>query len=255
MVDPWGVVASVSLIAVTVALSVTWRLDLHRPLVVAALRAVVQLLAVGVILIPVLRSDAELIWSWMWVLAMVALAVGVVRHRTRSSAGCPSLLTATVGVALPLVVCLAVVFGLGVLPLQPIALVPIAGIILGNSHPATVAGATRLQDQLVADRGQIEAMLALGFTPRVAVQRTVQVAIRDALLPQIERTNVVGLVALPGAMTGLILAGVDPIDAVMTQIVVMFLVLGAVGVTATYMTAAGARQAFTSDLRLRRTTP
>lgn len=252
MVDGWGVVASLSLIAVTVILSMAWRLDLHRPLLIAAARAVVQLLVVGAILVPVLSSDAGLIWSWLWVLAMIALATTVVRRRTRSSGlHRPTITTVVAGVGAPVVVCLAVVFGLGVFPLEPIALVPIAGIVLGNSLPATVAGAKRFEDQLATDHGQIEAMLALGFTPRIAVRRTVQTAILDALLPQIERTNVVGMVALPGAMTGLILAGVDPIDAVLTQIVVMFLVLGAVSVTTTFMTSAGARRAFTSDLRLR----
>ncbi|MDG2112477.1 MAG: ABC transporter permease, partial [Actinomycetota bacterium] len=201
MVDGWGVVASLSLIAVTVGLSMAWRLELHRPLIIAAARALVQLLAVGIILVPVLQSEAPLIWSWSWVSAMVALAVAVVRRRTRDSAPHrPSVATVTAGVGAPLVVCLVVVFGLGVFPLRPITLVPIAGIVLGNSLPVTVAAAKRFEDQVRTDRGQIEAMLALGFGPRAAIRRTVQTAIRDSLLPQIERTNVVGLVALPGAM-------------------------------------------------------
>ena len=73
---------------------------------------------------------------------------------------------------------------------------------------------------------------------------------RLALVPQIERTKVVGLIALPGAMTGLLLAGVDPIDAVLIQLVVMFLVLGAVALSVIIVTMAMTRKALTPDLRL-----
>ncbi len=253
MVDAWGVAASLSLVAVAVALSVWWRLGLHLPLVISAVRAVGQLLLVGVVLVPVLRSDAELWWSWTWIAAMLVIAVGVVRRRTRSAGEHrPSILVTAIGVGAPLGVCLAIVFGLGVFDLRPVTLVPVAGIILGNSLPATVSGALRFEAQLDTDRPQIEAMLALGIEPAGAIRPTVQTSIRDALVPQIERTNVVGLVALPGAMTGLILAGVDPIDAVLALIVVMFLVIGAGAVTATFMTRAAARTIFTRDRRLAR---
>ncbi len=253
MVDAWGVIASLSLVAVAIALSLWWRLGLHVPLVVAAARAIGQLLLVGLVLIPVLRSDAELWWSWVWVGAMLLIALAVVRRRTRSAGEHrPGMWATLFGVGAPVAVCLAIVFGLGVFELRPATLVPIAGIILGNSLPATVAGALRYEAQLLTDRPQVEAMLALGFEPSAAIRRTVQTTIRDALVPQIERTNLVGLVALPGAMTGLILAGVDPIEAVLAQIVVMFLVLGAVAVTATLMTLAGARTTFTLDRRLAR---
>ena len=73
---------------------------------------------------------------------------------------------------------------------------------------------------------------------------------RTALVPQIERTNVTGLIALPVAMTGLLLAGADPLDAVLIQLVVMFLVLGAVATSVTVTVVVGLRGLFTADLRL-----
>jgi len=69
-------------------------------------------------------------------------------------------------------------------------------------------------------------------------------------VPQIERTKVVGLIALPGAMTGLLLAGTDPIDAIIVQLVVMFLVLGSVATSVLIVTSAIAKRALTEDLRI-----
>ena len=85
-----------------------------------------------------------------------------------------------------------------------------------------------------------------------AARPHVRAALRTALLPQIESTKVVGLVALPGAMTGLILAGVKPVDAVKVQAAVMFLILGGVSVTVTVVARGLTRRLFTPDHRLRR---
>ena len=73
---------------------------------------------------------------------------------------------------------------------------------------------------------------------------------RTALIPQIERTKVVGLIALPGAMTGLLLAGVDPIDAVLIQAAVMFLVLGSVATTVSVVTWAVASNSLGDELAI-----
>jgi len=74
--------------------------------------------------------------------------------------------------------------------------------------------------------------------------------LRTAITPQIESTRAVGLIFLPGAMTGLILAGVDPLDAVLVQMVVMYLILGSVTVVATVVALSGVRRLFTPDQRL-----
>ena len=79
-------------------------------------------------------------------------------------------------------------------------------------------------------------------------------ALRTALIPQIETTKAVGLVVLPGAMTGLILAGVKPLDAVLVQASVMYLVLGSVATTTTVVALGVQRRLFTADHRLLRVT-
>ena len=80
-------------------------------------------------------------------------------------------------------------------------------------------------------------------------------AVRAALTPQIETTKTVGIIALPGAMTGLILAGVEPAAAVRVQLVVMYLILASVTTTTTVVSLALVRRMFTSDDRLRALPP
>jgi len=103
---------------------------------------------------------------------------------------------------------------------------------------------------LTEPRGQIEAMPSLGFDAPGSTRPLTTEVIRLALLPQIERTKVVGIIALPGAMTGLLLAGVDPIDAVLIQLVVMLLVLGSVSVSVVLVAVAIAREAMTPQVTI-----
>ena len=98
---------------------------------------------------------------------------------------------------------------------------------------------------------EVEARLALGQPSRQAAAPYLRIALRSALSPQIETTRATGLIFLPGAMTGLILAGVPPVQAVLVQAVVMFLILGSVAVTTVVVALGLVRLVFTRDHRLR----
>jgi putative ABC transport system permease protein len=137
-----------------------------------------------------------------------------------------------------------------VFPLQARTLVPIAGMMIGNSMTAMVLAARRLIDELRDKREEVEARLALGQPSRQAAAPYLRIALRSAISPQIETTKATGLVFLPGAMTGLILAGVPPVQAVLVQAVVMFLILGSVAGTTVVVGLGIVRLAFTRDHRL-----
>ncbi|MCP5118319.1 MAG: ABC transporter permease, partial [bacterium] len=149
---------------------------------------------------------------------------------------------------------MGVLFGLGIFPAEARAIVPLGGMMIGNSLSGTVLAARRVTDELTEKRPEVEARLALGHSARAAGLPYVRSAMRTALTPQIESTKAVGLVFLPGAMTGLILAGVDPVDAVLVQAAIMYLILGAVATTSVVVGLGSLRQLFTSDHRLRRIT-
>jgi putative ABC transport system permease protein len=233
-----GVAASLLLVAVAVALSRRERLGLERSIVWAATRALAQMLAIGGALGLVLADDAPLLLSWLWVAAMVAIGAVTVASRARHVPGLLPL--AALSLAVAEAVSLAAVFALGVFPLEPRAVVPAAGMLMGNAIAAEIA----------EHRDQIEVRLALGDPADRAVRPHLAEALRTAVGPQIEQTKIVGLVALPGTMTGLLLAGVDPVDAVLTQTVVMFLILGSVALTSVVVGRGVARRLATADHRL-----
>ena len=243
-----GAIASLSLVVVAVAISLRNRLGVEGSIIWAGLRAAAQLIAVGLLFSIIFTSTQAMIWAWVWVVGMTLLSAEVVARRV---AGIPrirqfSLLALSAAVA----VTVGLIFGLGVFDLEPVVLVVIAGITLGNMLPAAVQAAQTIKQQLTDHPGQVEVLLALGFDKTGATRELSRAAVRNALLPQIERTKVIGLIALPGTMTGMLLAGADPMDAVLAQLVVTYLVLGSVGVAASAIVAMAANRSLTRDLRL-----
>ena len=245
-----GLAASGGLIVVAVVISLWRKLELERSLLWAAARALVQLLIVGWALQLVVDPDDPLFWSWIWVSIMLLFAAWTTSQR---AAGVPRVFPlALIAYSISGVVTLGVLFGFQVYELEGRTIVPLAGIVVGNSLSATVLVSRQLLAAATEQRGVIEGRLALGLSAADAFQPHLRRALRTALVPQIETTKAVGIVALPGAMVGLILAGVDPADAVKVQISVMYLVLGSVATTTTVMSLGISRQLFTSAQQLRR---
>jgi putative ABC transport system permease protein len=244
----WGLAASLILVIIAIGLSLWQRLGVERSIVVAVVRAVVQLLIVGAGLAFVIDPDTPLVWSWAWVIGIVFFSAVTVQRRAPAVPGLFGIaLLANGGAA---AVALGVAFGLGIFPLEARTLVPISGMIVGNSMNSAVVASQRLVDELAARSAEVEARLALGLAPADAVRPHVRSVLRTAITPQIETTKALGIVFLPGAMTGLILAGVDPLDAVLVQLALMFLILGSVVTVSTVVAVAGARRLFTDDERL-----
>jgi len=106
---------------------------------------------------------------------------------------------------------------------EPQYVIPIAGMILGNAMTSAALAGDRLQSDLRVRTDEIEAMLALGFSGPEAVQPMVRSAVRAAMIPTVSGMMTVGLVQLPGMMTGQILAGASPLVAIQYQIVVVFM--------------------------------
>ncbi len=243
-----GLAASGILIGVAVALSLWRRLGIERSLVWAALRALVQLLLVGVALGLVVDDGDPIVLSWLWIVVMIGFASWTVGRRTPGIPGVRGLALVAFGAAL--VVTFGVLFGFRVFEVTGRTVVPLGGMIVGNSLAATALVARRVHDEIDDHRDLIEGRLALGSSGTDAFAPHLRSALRTALIPQIETTKAVGIVFLPGAMVGLILAGTDPAEAVKVQVAVMYLVLGSVATTTTVMAMGLGRRAFTGDHRL-----
>lgn len=243
-----GLLAAGVLIAVAVGLSAAQHLGLGRSVLWAAARAMAQLAAVGVVLGFLLAGDTPIAWSWAWVVVMVGFAAWTTSRRAPEVPGILPLALAAYSASV--VVTLAVLFGLGVFELTARTLVPLAGMVVGNSLAATVLVGRRLVEGLDGRRDEVEARLALGMTSERAAAPVVRDAVRTALIPQVETTKAVGIVFLPGAMVGLILAGADPAAAVKVQLAVMYLILGSVATTTAVVALGVRRLAFSPDHRL-----
>jgi putative ABC transport system permease protein len=231
-----------------VGLSLWQGLRLEREMLWATARSLVQLLAVGYVLVFIIDDDTSIAWAWAWVVVMLAVAAFTVRRRAPEVPGI-TLLTVVATTASTLL-SLSVVFGLGVYPAVGRAVVPIAGMMIGNSIGSIVVASRRILAELADRRPEVEARLALGQPWQEASKPFVRSALRTALTSQIENTKAVGLVFLPGAMTGLILAGADPLDAVLVQAALMYLILGCVATNVVVIGLGLTRRLFTPDHRL-----
>ena len=244
----WGLAASLVLVVVALGVSAAARLGLGREIVWACTRAAVQLAAVGVALGLVLAPDAPVWWALVWVAGMTIFAGVTVARRAPEVPGMAWLSIAACAAVAG--VSLLVIFGLGIFPFEARAVVPLGGMMIGNAMAATVVAARRIVGELSEQRPEVEARLALGQPWTDASRPYVRRALRTALTTQIESTKAVGLVFLPGAMTGLVLAGVDARQAVAVQLAVMYLILGSAA-TAVFVISAGlTRRLFTPDHRL-----
>jgi len=116
---------------------------------------------------------------------------------------------------------------LRVFPFTPRYIIPVAGMMVGNAMTVTGVTMKRLRDDLKIQQNLVEAALALGATPRQATVQQVRRALILALAPVLDNAKTVGLISLPGAMTGLIMGGASPLEAIQLQIVVMNMMIGA----------------------------
>lgn len=243
-----GLALSLTLVAASIALSRWQHLRLERDMVESVVRSLVQLLLAGLALGLVVDDDASVAWSWLWVAGIVLFAAVTMQRRAPRLPG-------LFGIALAAnaasgVVGLGVLFGLGIFPVEGRTVVPLAGMVVGNGFKSGVVAVQRLTEAVGDQREEIEARLALGLTGAEAARPIVRGVLRTAITPQIENVKGLGIVFLPGAMTGLILAGVDPMDAVLVQLALMWVILGGVVATSLVTTLLAVRRLLTPDHRL-----
>lgn len=225
-------VVAASLILINGVISFALRLGLEKTLLIASVRTVLQLFFVGFVLKWVFASS-----QWYVVLGIVCLmtliaALSAQNRRTSTYQG--AFIDTLLSIWLPswLVLFIGVYAVLHVQPwYTPQYLIPIAGMIIGNALTAVSLVMERLLKELRDKREAIEMYIGLGASAWEAYRSSAQQAITAGMMPTINSMMVVGLVSLPGMMTGQILAGQDPEQAIRYQIVVMFFLAAATGLS------------------------
>jgi UDP-glucose/iron transport system permease protein len=240
------VARALSLGAVSVVVSRVRRVGLEGDLVVATVRSFVQLLAIGYVLDYVFGGHGAL--TLVVLAVMVTTATLTSGRRARLVPGGYGIAALAISVAAAAT--LGVLVALGIVPTGARAVIPLGSMIIASAMNTTSLVMVRLRDDLASHRGEVEARLSLGQTGHEAAAPWHRAAMRTAMLPTVDQTKVVGLVALPGAMTGMILAGASAAQAIRLQLVVMYMLLGGNAFAALVAGEGTVRRLFTGDHQL-----
>lgn len=223
-----SLILTFSLVLLSLALSYKERLGLEKDMLIGSLRAVVQLTLIGFVLKFIFALD-NLFFTTIILVIMVYNASTVAAKR---GAGIEqATLISFSSILTALVVTLGGLVSFKAIPYEPSQVIPISGMVVGNSMVATSLLFKSLLTNFQTKREEVEVKLCLGASPKEASLFLIRDSIRTAMLPTFDSMKTLGIVQLPGMMTGLILAGVEPETAIKYQIMVAFMLAGAVSIS------------------------
>lgn len=213
---------SMLLVIVAILISHKEKLALEKDIIWSICRAVVQLVIVGYVLKYIFDLDNGLLTVLM-VLFICFNAAYNAKKRSKyiDNAFTISFIAITAGATLTLVVLVLS----GSIAFTPMQVIPISGMIAGNAMVAVGLCYNNLGQRFNDQQQKIQEMLSLGASPKFASATLIRDSIRASLIPTIDSAKTVGLVSLPGMMSGLIFAGIDPVKAIKYQIMVTFMLL------------------------------
>jgi len=251
---PFDLALTAVLILLLSSLSFAMRLGLERQLIVAAIRTAVQLTLVGLVL-KVVFANEQLLWVGLTVVFMLLVAGREVmarqQHRLTGWWGY-GVGTVSMFVSTFVITIFALIVVIGTEPwYQPQYAISLMGMMLGNTMNGIALGLDRLTGDARGQRATIEARLMLGQHWQQAISDIRRNSIRTGMIPIINAMAAAGLVSLPGLMTGQILSGTPPVEAVKYQILIMFMITAGTGFGTMAAVWLASRRLFDERHRLR----
>jgi putative ABC transport system permease protein len=237
--------------AALVALLFVWiarrrNIHLKSETAIALLRGFVQIVAVGSILVIMLRGPR---WTAGFLLAAMIVAAGATSaKRARGIPG--SFAISTYAIACGAGSIIAIMTALGVIDTPITALIPVGSMLIANAMNTNGLALNRFRADVLAHAGEIETALALGADPRQSVSPYVQSALESSLIPAIDSLRSLGIVWIPGLMAGMLLSGSRPVYAAIYQFVVLVMIFAASGLTSLVSTLLIRTHAFTAAEQL-----
>ncbi|ARF14975.1 ABC transporter permease [Sporosarcina ureae] len=215
-------------VLIPLVLSKTLGLQLEKDTIVATIRSTVQLVAVGFVLKFVFDSE-----SYMFIFLMVILMIGAAVQNARKKGQGIKGITWKLIVTFVLLEVLtqSILLGFKIVPATAQYIISLTGMVIGNSMVLAILFLNRFVSEVEAHRSESELILSLGGTPKQAIHKQLMRSIQASMIPTIESQKTIGLVQLPGMMSGQIIAGADPLEAVQFQILVIFLLLTTAALT------------------------
>jgi putative ABC transport system permease protein len=228
------------------------RIPREQQIVVASLRMTIQLIIAGYLLVYIFDNRS------LWIIALVLVVMesfAVYNAIKRTNLKLSPAIKRIMAIAIPVGSLVSLAFFLvgivgGDAWQNPQYVIPLAGMIVGNAMTGVALGTNRLVDGMRTHRASIETALMLGATPQVASHQVVRNAFDAALLPTINSMVSIGIVALPGMMSGQILSGISPLIAIRYQIAIMLGIMGGVAFSVLIIVQWGFRTFFNSEAQL-----
>ena len=251
---PLDLILAGGLVVLLAILSIMMQLGMARRLLVAALRTTVQLMLIGLVL-NTLFANVQLVWVSLLAMVMLLVAgreVMARQHRRFGGLWGYGLGTLSMFVSAFATTIFALLVIVGTDPwYAPQYAIPLLGMMLGNTMNGVSLALDRLTTSAWQQRGVIEARLTLGQEWRVAIGDITRESVRVGMIPIINAMAAAGIVSLPGMMTGQILSGTPPLEAVKYQILIMFMIAAGTGFATIAASWIGARRLFDERCRLR----
>lgn len=217
-----GLMISSSLVFIALAISSYQKLDLGKDMIVSIARAIIQLTLIGYILEYVFGVDNLFFTSALLLVIIFNASLNAAKRGTGIKnafyASFAAILTGTSITIFVLVLS-------GIIKYEAYQIVPVGGMIISNSMIALGLSYRGLLASFKDKREEIQTKLSLGADIYEASKVIIRDSIKTGMMPTIDSAKTMGIVALPGMMTGLILAGVSPLDAIKYQIMVVFMIL------------------------------
>lgn len=209
-------------VLIPLLLSKTLNLGLEKDTIIATIRSTIQLLIVGYVLKIVFHSES-FIYIFLMIILMIVAATLNARKKGKEIKGITLKVAATLIIVE--VVTQGILLGLQIVPATAQYIIPISGMMIGNSMVLSILFLNRFTAEIEASENQIELVLSLGGTPKQAIHKQLTNAIKASMIPTIESQKTIGLVQLPGMMSGQIIGGADPVQAVQFQLLILFALL------------------------------
>ncbi|WP_290783665.1 ABC transporter permease [Exiguobacterium sp. UBA6309] len=213
---------SLIFILIPLVLARTLRLGLEKDILIATVRSIVQLLIIGYILTFVFESGSPVFMLLMILLMIGAATLNVIRKGD----GIPGIQWIILFTLIAVeALTMGILLGLRIIPFEAQQVIPISGMVIGNCMILSLLFLNKFKDEVERSDEVIELILSLGGDAKTAIDTSLKGAIRTSMIPTIEAQKTMGLVQLPGMMSGLIIGGADPMEAVLYQLLILFLIL------------------------------
>ena len=233
-------------------LSIALGLKLERRILIATIRATVQLFILGWVLVPIFSLKHPALVLLICAVLLFNAGRESVRRVGYSYQGMTLHAVGSMALSGGGTAVVATTVLIGVDPwYDPQYLIPLVGMILGNALTGVSLGLDRALSLLFDRKNRVEALLSFGATPWEASREIASESIRTGMIPIINAMSAVGLVSIPGMMTGQILGGTPPVQAARYQLLILFLIAGAVGLGTTLAVLGAIHHAFDEAQRLR----